>query len=44
MFINCLKQPIPLISIGEKNQNVILLDEFKLGYQNFTEWKADELG
>lgn len=35
---------MPSIQFGtEECKNVILMDEFKLGYQNFTEWKSDEL-
>ena len=29
--------------MGEEYQNVVLMDEFKLGHQNFNEWKSDEL-
>ncbi len=44
MFINCLKEPLPSIQFGtEEYKNVILIDEFKLGYQNFAEWKSDEV-
>ena len=44
MFINCLKEHLPSIQFGtDEYQNVILMDEFKLGYQNFAEWKSDEV-
>ena len=42
MFINCKKEPIPEIAFVENDDaNVVRMDEFKLGYQNFEEWKQD---